>query len=134
MELKRPLFSKWIARATNSIGELLMLYAGILLVASTAYAVAESKPFLDALWWSVVTASTVGYGDVYPTTPAGRLIAALLMHVILLFIMPLLIGRIIGACMENKHEFTHEEQEQIKALLTQLVEQKTAAETCRTGS
>lgn len=134
MELKRPLFSKWIVRATNSIGELLLLYAGILLIASTAYAVAEQKSFLDALWWSVVTASTVGYGDMYPTTPAGRLVAAILMHAVLLFIMPLLIGRIIGACIENKHEFTHDEQEQIKALLTQLVEQKSAEGTRKTGS
>ena len=33
----------------------------------------------DALWWSFVTITTVGYGDFYPVTGAGRLIAALLM-------------------------------------------------------
>lgn len=34
---------------------------------------------LDAVWWAVVTLSTVGYGDVYPTTPEGRVAAMALM-------------------------------------------------------
>jgi voltage-gated potassium channel len=33
----------------------------------------------DALWWSVVTLTTVGYGDRYPVTPEGRVVAAILM-------------------------------------------------------
>jgi voltage-gated potassium channel len=33
----------------------------------------------DALWWSITTVTTVGYGDTFPVTPAGRGIAAVLM-------------------------------------------------------
>jgi voltage-gated potassium channel len=33
----------------------------------------------DAVWWSMVTVSTVGYGDVFPRTPIGRSFAAVLM-------------------------------------------------------
>lgn len=33
----------------------------------------------DALWWSVVTIATVGYGDFAPVTVEGRVIALLLM-------------------------------------------------------
>jgi voltage-gated potassium channel len=33
----------------------------------------------DALWWTLVTISTVGYGDHYPITPTGRLLALGLM-------------------------------------------------------
>lgn len=33
----------------------------------------------DALWWSLTTIATVGYGDIYPTTFDGKLVAAALM-------------------------------------------------------
>ncbi len=35
----------------------------------------------DALWWGFVTLTTVGYGDKYPVTTEGRMIAAVLMIV-----------------------------------------------------
>lgn len=35
--------------------------------------------FGDALWWTITTISTVGYGDRYPVTVEGRLVAATLM-------------------------------------------------------
>jgi voltage-gated potassium channel len=31
----------------------------------------------DAIWWSIVTMTTVGYGDHYPVTGGGRLVAAM---------------------------------------------------------
>lgn len=35
----------------------------------------------DALWWALTTVTTVGYGDTYPVTAAGRAIAAVMMLV-----------------------------------------------------
>ena len=32
----------------------------------------------DALWWALVTVTTIGYGDVYPVTTEGRLVAGVL--------------------------------------------------------
>jgi len=35
----------------------------------------------DAIWWSLVTVSTVGYGDKYPITTEGRIIGTVLMFI-----------------------------------------------------
>lgn len=43
------------------------------------YAGANIKSLSDAFWWAVQTVSTVGYGDVYPVTPEGRIIGIFVM-------------------------------------------------------
>lgn len=35
----------------------------------------------DAIWWSFVTVTTVGYGDFYPVTPQGRITACVIMGI-----------------------------------------------------
>jgi voltage-gated potassium channel len=57
------------------------------LSSATAFAIAEDLgrenlgSFLDALWWSASTITTVGYGDITPETAAGKVVAMVTMVV-----------------------------------------------------
>jgi voltage-gated potassium channel len=78
-------------RAADSLHGRIAVYvsgATVVLIFCASLAVLDSErghhganieTFPDALWWSVTTVSTVGYGDRFPVTGAGRLVAVLLM-------------------------------------------------------
>lgn len=58
-----------------------VLYTSLVLVLTSSFLMAyiEDQSFGDALWWSIVTCTTVGYGDISPATTLGRIIAIVLM-------------------------------------------------------
>ncbi len=51
------------------------------------------KSFFDAVWYSIVTLTTVGYGDMYPVTKAGKVLSSLLI-ISSLGILGYLIGKV----------------------------------------
>jgi voltage-gated potassium channel len=68
---------------TNALGWVLTASGVVVVLGAGAVLVAEPDMggFGDALWWSIVTSTTVGYGDLAPETIVGRLVAVVLMIV-----------------------------------------------------
>ncbi len=107
----------------NSPRTLIMSYVGLILISATVYALVEpGGNFGDAIWWAVVTASTVGYGDTYPTTVAGRFLAGGLISVMVLLVIPLITAHFASKLIVDSDAFHHEEQEELKANLRRVRE------------
>ena len=66
---------------TNGLIYILYVNFFIVLVGSSILSVVEEKTFSDSVWWSLVTVTTVGYGDIVPSSLFGKWLAVLLMLV-----------------------------------------------------
>lgn len=123
------------ARRLVNVDFLLVYAIGMVIIAATFVTSFERghdsiTSFPDALWWSFVTVTTVGYGDLSPVTPAGRAIAIVLMLVgIGLFggLTANLASAIVKS-EDNVEEKVDTLLEEVRELRTQVVSLETTTE------
>lgn len=91
---------------------LLILCASVLLTATAAYLAERSlqpEKFGSiplAMWWSITTLTTVGYGDVVPQTDIGRMVGALTMVTgVIMLALPIAIISSSFSTLIQRHDF-----------------------------
>ncbi|MEU3986689.1 potassium channel family protein [Streptomyces sp. NPDC026672] len=113
----------------RAAGAATAVLVAVILVGSYAVVVAERgapraqlTTYPRALWWSVETATTVGYGDFYPVTPWGRVVAVVVMVVGITaygMVTAALATWFVGRDQERRHRLVRRSEEAAEHLYAQ---------------
>jgi hypothetical protein len=107
--MKRKLRRAWrnAKHVWESIYRLLAGYAiFVILVGGLMSLIEDGWSWADGIWWSQVTMTTTGYGDLYPETGLGRSLAGIIMICGIYFI-----ALIVANAVSTRDKWTHDEQQ-----------------------
>ncbi len=94
---------------------LITLFVVVIAGAVESFADQQDFPSLwDGIWWAIVTVTTVGYGDLYPRSVGGRIVAM----VVMLFGIGFL--SVLTATIASRFVQTDSHNEQMKATLARI--------------
>lgn len=92
----------------NNLEYIVVGLVSVVLVASFSMWQIEAKTggvidtFGEALWWSVITITTVGYGDIVPSTSSGKIFGAIISFIGIIIFM-VIVARITALFVESKN-------------------------------
>lgn len=98
---------------------LLLVFSSLAMLQLEADGPGNIRTAQDAMWWAVSTMTTVGYGDTYPTTPEGRLVAVFLM-IAGIGVFGTFSGLVASWFLAPKAADTESDLDQIKAALVDI--------------
>ncbi len=84
-----------------------MLFGSLLMYSTTGYMYFElpenpDLTWIDALWWAVVTMTTVGYGDLFPSSTGGRILVGFPTMLLGVGILGYMLSLVATAMLESK--------------------------------
>lgn len=107
-------------KVANSPRLLLLSFGVVLTTSSLIYSFSESASLVNSYYWSLVTATTLGYGDFSPHTLTGKVMTSVLITIMVFIFIPTITANLASKLIVNRDAFTHEEQEEIKEGLREI--------------
>lgn len=109
----------WYERLTlfRAVRTIIAIAIGLVLIAGLLARLAEPETFKSiglAYWWAMTTVTTVGYGDVVPRSPEGRIVGTLLM-LTGLSLIPTLTSVIVSTLISKRRRSDQERIERMEA-------------------
>jgi voltage-gated potassium channel len=110
---------QWYERLTlpRAVGSIVGVALVLVFIAGLLARIVEPETFTSlglSYWWAVVTVTTVGYGDVVPESPGGRLVGVMLM-LTGLSLIPTLTSVIVSVLLAKRRRYEQERIERLEA-------------------
>jgi voltage-gated potassium channel len=110
---------RWYERLTlfRAVRTIIVIAVVLVLIAGLLARLVEPETFESlglAYWWAMTTVTTVGYGDVVPRSPEGRIVGALLM-LTGLSLIPTLTTVIVSMLLSKRRQGEQEQIERLEA-------------------
>jgi hypothetical protein len=87
--LKRKVEDNQLKNLKFRIKLFAIIFVLVLLFGTVGFSILENIPLIESFYFTIITISTVGYGDIHPVTNGGRLLA--------IFVIILGVGAFLGA-------------------------------------
>jgi voltage-gated potassium channel Kch len=125
-----PRVERWYERLSlvRAVYTIILVAVLLVLVAGLLARIVEPETFHSiglAYWWAVTTVTTVGYGDVVPESPGGRVVAAMLMLTGLALIPTLtsvIVSTLIGKTRRSEQERIEQLEKEQAVVLARIEE------------
>jgi hypothetical protein len=94
----------------------LAFYAIVIFGGGTAYMVAETGTekapgWVDSIYWAFVTSASIGYGDYFPVTDAGRVVCVFVGICGIWIVIPTIVVLMLQSVIQDIHKLTDLEQQ-----------------------
>ncbi|MHC5108943.1 MAG: potassium channel family protein [Planctomycetota bacterium] len=96
-------FLRHLLRTIHFIRAIVVGFVVLLILCMVAVSVAEDMPFSQAVYFVLVTALTIGYGDITPKTPWGQ-VSSLLAGVLGLLVTGIVVAATVHALTKAIHD------------------------------
>lgn len=106
----------------NGLIYYLYVSLAVLIITASLFCISEKVSFDTALWWSITTATTVGYGDVSPATGVGKIAAVvdMLIGIGLIGMLTISITGFFTKSSDNELEQLRKQNERLENKLNEI--------------
>jgi hypothetical protein len=111
-----------IKRMANTPKILALAVVLTLAAAAGLFSLFESTGLLDSIYWASTTMTSVGYGDLSPASPSGKILTIAFQIWSLFVLLPCAVANIIDSVRIDEHKMTHAEQEWMFSALETIAE------------
>ena len=114
------IIGKYVIGLCNRMLYIQAAYAVSLVIFASIYSSIEPIGFFKSIYFGIILSTTIGLGDISPTTDLGRVVVSCFALLWAYVLVPLVIANILVKAIKDSDKFTDQEQKELFALVSEI--------------